>query len=589
MMGGPSNNPAVVRRMIRQARPYWPHLAGLLALSLLAPAVRLLSPLPLTYAVDSVLGDRPPPAVFAGMDGPGLLAAASGLLVILAVAGHLIGMAAFLLSTFVGERLVREFRAVLFRHAQRLSLSYHDTRGTTDSAYRIQYDAPCIQWVVVDASIPLVAAGLTLAGMLAVVLAIDWQLALVALAVVPVLHLLTRTFGRRLQRQARALKTAESTAFGVIQEVLAAVRVVKAFGQEDREQERFVRHSGRGMRARLGEAGMTSLFALLVGLTTAVGTALVLYVGVGHVQAGQITLGELLLVMAYLAQLYGPMETLSKKAGDLQGSLVSAERAFALLDEAPDVADRPGARPLTRAAGDVEFRGVRFAYPGGPPVLQGVSFRARPGCRVGLEGRTGAGKTTLVSLLMRFYDPTEGAVLLDGVDVRECRLADLRNQFAIVLQEPVLFSTSIAENVAYARPGAAREEIEAAARAANAHDFIMATPDGYDTVVGERGMTLSGGERQRISLARAFLKDAPILILDEPTSSVDVATEAAIMQALERLMRGRTTFIIAHRLSTLEGCDLRLKLEGGRLARAHEESESDEGGEPRPEPQGAGV
>jgi ATP-binding cassette subfamily B protein len=579
-MDGPSENPAVVRRMLLQARPYWPHLAGLLALSLLAPAVRLLSPLPLTYAVDCVLGEHPPPAVFGALGKQALLAAAAGMLVALAIVGHLLGMAVFLLSTFVGERLVREFRAVLFRHAQRLSLAYHDTRGTTDSAYRIQYDAPCIQWVVVDGSIPLVAAGLTLVGMLAVVVAVDWQLALVATAIVPVLYLLTRTFDWRLQRRSRELKTAESTALGVIQEVLTAVRVVKAFGQEDREQERFVRHSGRGMRARLGEAAMISLFALLVGLTTAVGTALVLYVGVGHVQAGQITLGELLLVMAYVAQLYGPMEMLSKKAADLQGSLVSAERAFALLDEAPDVADRSDARPLTGASGGIEFRAVRFAYPGGPPVLQGVSFRAPSGTRVGLEGRTGAGKTTLVSLLMRFYDPTEGAVLLDGADVREYRLADLRNQFAIVLQEPVLFSTSLAENIAYARPDATREEIEAAARAANAHDFIVAAPNGYDTVVGERGMTLSGGERQRISLARAFLKDAPILILDEPTSSVDIATEAAIMEALERLMHGRTTFIIAHRLSTLRGCDVRLKLECGRLA---QESE------PQPEPQEAGA
>jgi ATP-binding cassette subfamily B protein len=566
--------------MLLQARPYWPHLGGLLLLSLLAPAVRLLSPVPLTAVVDGVLGDRPLPAVLGEISKPALLAAAAFLLVALAVVGHLLGMAAFLLSTFVGERLVREFRAVLFRHAQRLSLSYHDTRGTTDSAYRIQYDAPCIQWVVVDGSIPLVTAGLTLAGMLAVIVAIDWQLALVAVGIAPLLYLLTRAFGHHLQRQARELKTAESLALGVVQEVLAAVRVVKAFGQEDREQERFVRHSGRGMRARLGEALITSVFALLVGLTTAAGTALVLYIGVGHVQAGDISLGELLLVMAYLAQLYGPLELLSKKAGDLQASLVSGERAFGLLDQATDVADRPDARPLVRAAGAVEFREVRFAYPDGPPVLRDVAFHVPAGARVGLEGRTGAGKTTLMSLLTRFYDPTAGAVLLDGTDIRDIRLADLRNQFAIVLQEPVLFSTSLAENIAYAKAGASREEIEAAARAANAHDFIAALPAGYDTVVGERGMTLSGGERQRVSLARAFLKDAPILILDEPTSSVDVATEALIMDALERLMRGRTTFIIAHRLSTLDGCDVRLKLERGRLVGE---------AQPRREAQGAGT
>jgi len=313
MMGGPQENRSIVRRLLWLARPYWPHLAGLLALSLLAPAARLMAPLPLTWAVDSVLGDRLAPAWFGGLDRPGLLAAAACLLVALAVAGHLIGLAAFLLSTFVGERLVRGFRAVLFRQSQRLSLAYHDANGTTDAVYRIQYDAPCIQWVVVDGSIPLVAAVLTLAGMLAVILSIDWQLALVAFAIAPILYLLTHAFARRLRGHADELKSAESTALGVVQEVLAALRVVRAFGQEDREQDRFVRQSSRGMRARLAEALETSLFALLVGLTTATGTAAVLYLGVCHVQAGAITLGELLLVMAYLAQLYSPMETLSKR------------------------------------------------------------------------------------------------------------------------------------------------------------------------------------------------------------------------------------------------------------------------------------
>jgi ATP-binding cassette subfamily B protein len=557
------SNPALFRRLLRQARPYWPHLAVVLALSLLAPSLRLLSPLPLKYAVDSVIGDRPPPVD--GLTGPALLAAAAVLLVALALAGQVVGLAATLLSTYVGEKLVRAFRAVLFRHAQRLSLSYHDTNGTTDSAYRIQYDAPAVQWVVVDGSIPLAAAAFTLVAMLTVIAGIDWQLALVAVMVAPVLFVLTHLCGKRLKKQSKELKNAESLALGVIQEVLSALRVVKAFGQEDREQDRYADHAGRGLRAKLREALLTGVFAMLVGLTTAAGTAAVLYLGVRHVQSGAITLGELLLVLAYLAQLYAPMETLSRKVADLQGSLVSAERAFALLDQTPDVADRPGARPLERAAGAVEFRGVHFAYPNNPPVLHEVSFRVPPGARVGIEGKTGAGKTTLVSLLMRFYDPTTGAVLLDGADLREFRLADVRNQFAIVLQEPVLFSTSIAENIAYARPGATQAEIEAAARAANAHEFITALPEGYETRVGERGARLSGGERQRISLARAFLKDAPILILDEPTSSVDTKTEALIMEALAALMQGRTTFIIAHRLSTLEGCDVRLRLEAGRL------------------------
>jgi ATP-binding cassette, subfamily B, bacterial len=307
------------------------------------------------------------------------------------------------------------------------------------------------------------------------------------------------------------------------------------------------------------------VFGVLVGLTTAAGTATVLFVGVRLVLSGALTLGDLLLVMGYLAQLYGPLNTLSNSKASLQSSLASAERAFSILDEAPDVVERPGAQPLARAAGAVAFREVSFAYREDHPVLHDVSFEIDPGTRVGISGETGAGKTTLMSLLTRFYDPTTGEILLDGIDLRDYKLADLRNQFAIVLQEPVLFSTTIAENIGYARPGASKEEIIEAAKAANAHEFIVGLPHGYETEVGERGMSLSGGERQRIALARAFLRDAPVLILDEPTSSVDTKTEAVIIEAMERLMRGRTTFMIAHRVSTLASCDARLELADGRV------------------------
>jgi ATP-binding cassette subfamily B protein len=555
---------ALFRRLLWQARPYWPHVAGLLALSALAPAIKLLSPLPLKFAVDGVIGGRPP-AALASLSAPALLALSAGLLVLVTLLSLLVGLAASVLGTYVGEKLVRGFRAVLFRHAQRLSLTYHDTRGTTDSTYRIQYDAPCIQWVVVEGTVPLVASAVTLLAMAVVVAAIDWQLALVALTVAPVLFALTHVYGRRLRRQAKEVSKVESSAMSVIQEVLSAIRVVKAFGQEEREQGRFVDRSHAGMRGKLRVAVFTGLLSLLVGLAVAGGTAAVLYIGVTHVQAGQITLGDLLVVMAYLAQLYGPMETLSKKIADLQASLVCAERAYALLDQTPEVTERPGAKPLLRAAGAVSFRGVTFAYPGHPPVLREATFEIPSGTRVGVVGKTGAGKSTLMSLLMRFYDPTAGEILLDGTDLRQYRLTDLRNQFAVVLQEPVLFSVSVAENIAYAKPGATREAIEAAARAANAYDFIAVMPDGFDTPVGERGMKLSGGERQRISLARAFLKDAPVLVLDEPTSSVDVVTEALIMDALERLMRGRTTFIIAHRLTTIATAGLLLSVADGRV------------------------
>ena len=562
-------------RLLREARPSWPHVAGILVLALLASPLALLAPLPLKIVVDSVLGPHPPPR-FLGVLLPAgtpagtgaVLAVAAGLLVVIALLHQLINLGGALLRTATGEKLVLGFRGRLFGHAQRLSLAYHDSRGPAHSAYRIHWDAPCIQWVVIDGSVPLLAACFTLALMFSVVLRLDGQLALVALAVCPLLFLITRACRRRLRRQAHEVKEKESSTLSLLNEVLSAIRVVKAFGQEDREHGRFVGQARSGARARWRLALIEGGFSLLVGLTLALGMAAVLFLGVRHVQAGSLTLGELLLVLTYMVQVYAPLETISKKMADLQASLVSAERAFAVLDEGPEVHERPGARPLGRARGAVAFREVCFAYAEGRPVLHQIDFEVPPGARVGIAGATGAGKTTLVSLLTRLYDPSAGQVLLDGVDLRDYRLADLRYQFSVVLQEPVLFSTTLAENIAYARPEAAPEEIVAAARAANAHEFILSLPQGYDTPVGERGMQLSGGERQRISLARAFLKDAPLLILDEPTSAVDVGTEALIMEALGRLMQGRTTFIIAHRLGTLDGCDMRLRLEHGCLVGA---------------------
>ena len=572
-MRGTATDLALYRRLLRQARPYWPHLGCILALSLLAPPLALLVPLPLQIAVDSVIGSHPLPGVLdallpdaATRPPAAALFLAAGLGVLVALLVHLQALGSWLLQTYTGERLVLDFRGQLFAHVQRLSLSYHDTKGTTDSTYRIQYDAPAIQWILVNGLTSFVSPALTLVGMVYVATRIDWQLALIALGVAPILFGLLSASRQRLRSRWYEVKEHQSSAMSVVQEALAAARVVKAFGQEQREQQRFIHHASRGMRGQVHLAFIEGGFDLLVGLTIGVATAAVLLVGVWHVRSGVLTLGQLLLVMAYLTQLYGPLQTIAKKVAELQGSLAGAERAFALLDHVPDVAERPDARPVARAAGAVTFRGVSFAYDRDHPVLHDISFEVEPGTRVGIVGTTGAGKTTLVSLLTRFYDPTAGQILLDGVDLREYRLADLRNQFALVLQEPVLFSTSIAENIAYARPGAGEREIVDAARRANAHEFISRLPQGYHTQVGERGLRLSGGERQRISLARAFLKDAPILILDEPTSSVDVQTESGIVDAIEWLMRGRTTFIITHRPSALQHCGLVLYLENGRVA-----------------------
>ncbi|MGH2985314.1 MAG: ABC transporter ATP-binding protein [Solirubrobacterales bacterium] len=562
----------IYRRVFGEARPYRLQVGAILFLGLLSTPLALLAPVPIAIAVDSVLGDHPlpgfiaaplPAAVSDSKDAILLLAAA--LVVFVAFLAALRGLASGVLREYTGQRLVRDFRAKLFRHTQRLSLSFHDAKGTSHSIYRIQYDAPALQWIAIDGVIPFVTSTVKLMTMIVIVAMIDWQLAMVALVISPLLFLVTRSSSHRLRRGWKQAKRVDSSLMAVVQETLGAIRVVKAFGQEDREQERFAGRSNEWVARRTRLAFSEGVFGLLTGLVVAAGTATVLYAGVQGVRSGRLTLGELLLIMAYLSSLYSPLQKISEKIGDLQSSLVSAERTFSLLDETPDVVERPHARSLSRAAGRVTFDRVSFAYNGADPVLEDISFEVEPGTGLGVSGATGAGKTTLVSLLTRFYDPAAGRILLDGVDLRDYRLADLRNQFAIVLQEPVLFSTSVAENIAYARPGASEREVRRAAEAAGAADFIAALPDGYETRVGERGMRLSGGERQRVSLARAFLKDAPILILDEPTSSVDVETEAQIIAAMEELMRERTALMIAHRLGTLDRCEARLEIAGGRL------------------------
>jgi ATP-binding cassette subfamily B protein len=558
--------------VLREARGYWPLIAGLLLLHVLAAPLKLLMPVPLKIVVDNVLGDRPVPGVLESIlpstvldSTTGLLIFAVVLLVTVTALIYLQALALWVVQTYTAQKLVLMFRAKLFHHVQRLSLSYHDARGSTDSTYRIQYDAEAIQKVALGGVTPFVTACVTILGFLVVMVFLDPVLALVASAVSPALLLFTRSFGRRLRKEWKTVKEVESSAMSVLQETLGSLRVVKAFGQESRQHRQFVDKSSVGVHRQIRVAYTQGGFDLLVGITTAVGTATVLFFGVQHVLDGRLTLGNLLIVMTYLTQLYGPLEVISRKAAELQSGLASAERAFSLLDERPEVAEREDAKPIDRARGEIVFEGLSFGYEPGVTVLTEVSLGIPAGARVGIVGKTGVGKSTLVNLLMRFHDPTRGCIKLDGVDLRDYELRGLRNQFALVLQDPVLFSTTIAENIAYARPGADMDAVVAAARAADAHEFIEGLPEGYETCVGERGMRLSGGERQRISLARAFLKDAPILMLDEPTSAVDVKTERSIMETMTRLMEGRTSLMITHRPGTLAGCDLLLRIVDGRV------------------------
>jgi ATP-binding cassette, subfamily B, bacterial len=558
------------RRIYVETAGYRLAALALLMIEFLATPLFLLAPIPLAIAVDSVLGDKPLPgladAILPDSITPTqLLAFAAALQIGVVLLTDLQTLGQNVLLTWIQEKLTLRMRSKLLTHVQRLSFAFHDRRGTADSLYRIQYDSTALGNMVVTNLLPVVSALFTLVSVFVVIVGINAELALIALATTPFLAVLSRRSKKQMRRHYRESKRLESSAMGVVHEVLGNARVVKAFGREDSEHGRFLRWGDASAKKRVGIAARESRLDLAINLITAAGTGLVLFAGGQSVLSGAMTLGALIIVINYLARLYTPLKTLTRRVTGMQNAYESLQRAFELLDQEPDVAERVDALPVQRARGDIEFEKVSFAYEGEPPVLSDASIRIPPGTRLGIVGRTGAGKTTLVSLLMRFYDVSSGVIRLDGKDVRDLRIADLRNQFAIVLQEPVLFSTSIADNIRYGKPDATRDEVQQAAEAAGIAEFIDHLPEGYDTMVGERGQRLSGGERQRIALARAFLKDAPILVLDEPTSAVDMATEASIMKAMESLAHGRTTFMIAHRLSTLEKCDLIIRVEDGNV------------------------
>jgi ATP-binding cassette subfamily B protein len=539
----------------------------------------LIFPLPIKLLVDSVLGSQPLPGyltVFVGSQVSKTLALwlAISILMAAAVLTYLQNLVNVWYGNKVGNRMTLDVRARLFRQMQRLSVAYHDTMGAADSAYRTLNDAPMLRSFGIDSLIPLTTSILTLGAMILVMVFLDWQLALIALLVSPLMFLLTFVFRPRIRAGWRKFRASESAAMAVAQESLGASRLVKSYGQEERKNKELVSHYDASLSASLKVQVDSAVYSLLVGILTAAGLAAVLYIGIGHVQAGFLTLGSLLVVNYYVTQLYGPLRNVGQSILDIQMSLTGVERYRAVLDEKPDVPESPNAIPLARARGGISFRNVSFEYTKDHPVLHDISFELPSGNRLAVVGPTGSGKTTLSTLLLRLFDPTDGTITLDDIDLRDYKLADLRNQYAVVHQETVLFSTSVAENIRFAKPIATMEEVVAAATASKAHDFITNLPNGYDTLVGERGMKLSGGERQRISLARAFLKNAPILILDEPTSSLDVHTERAILDTIQELMKGRTSLMIAHRPSTLRDCNMILVLEDGRVSRMTTEVES---------------
>ncbi|HEV8292215.1 MAG TPA: ABC transporter ATP-binding protein, partial [Tepidisphaeraceae bacterium] len=545
-----------------------------LGLLLLSTALSLLQPWPMKLVIDSVIGSVPPPAflsklvqLLSGTNSPlGLLVVLCLGQLLLAVVTGLLTVASTYVLVAVGLRMVFKLRCALFEKIQRLSLRFHDNTTVGDSLYRVAWDSYSIQAIFNTGLVPALTAVLTLLGVGLLLASRDWLVALAGLVVCAALALLVRKLDRPMTQSSMKVHERESEITTRVQEALSGIRAVQAFGREGFETQRFRDHAESSLRASLWLTVLQTASQTVVGLLLAAATALLVWISAYRVLQGRLSTGDVVLTVAYMAMLFRPLEALANTAAYIQGAVAGARRVFSILDAVPDVADAPDAVELpARARGEVELRDVSFAYRAGEMVLQKVSLHIPPGMTSALVGPSGAGKTTLVSLLMRFYDPTSGSILLDGWDLRTIKINSLRRNVSLVLQEPVLFGSTIAENISYGLAGATQDQIESAARAAGAHEFILDLPQGYDTKISERGVSLSGGQRQRISIARAFLKDAPILIMDEPTSALDAETETNLLEALERLKRGRTTIIIAHRLSTIRAADHIIVLSNGKI------------------------
>jgi len=560
---------AYILRVLPYVRPYWRLAISSIWLTIGAALFGLLAPWPLKVLVDNVIGQAP--LAIGARQLAGLESHRYLLLTITVVAGLVIAVVAGALHVFnsyvntkLEQRIIGDFRRDLFRHTERLSVAYRDQVSTARLMYAINFEAAAAGTLILSIQ-PLAQAGLTLLGMVWISFRIDRTLALLSVTVVPLLYLAIRYYATHIQQQLLRVKGMEADCLSIVHDAVSMLPVITAFQREDHEVERFRSKTTLAIDARLDVTVRQTLFSLAVTTTTAIGTAMVIGVGAYHAINGTITAGSLLVVLAYIAAVYKPLETISYTAGALQDNFVGLRMAFHILDTEPIVREAPEPVSIGRAVGAVRFESVHFEYTGRSGTLTGISLDVKPGQVVAIVGPTGAGKTTLMNLIPRFYDPQRGCVLLDGHDVRTLSLESLRRQISMVPQEPVLFSGTIADNIRYGWLDATMDEIVAAARSANAHDFIEQLPDGYQTDIGERGVRLSGGERQRICVARAFLKDAPILILDEPTSSIDSKTEAIILDALDELMVGRTTFMIAHRLSTVRHADLIATLDHGAL------------------------
>ena len=557
---------SIYRRVLLYYGPFLRPTVLALAISLVTIGLNLLKPWPFGVIVDRILPGHSHGALW-GIDGSAQqVAALCAFLVFITLASGLLGLWSNFLFVRVGLQALLKLRTDLFAYLQSLPLKFHDARRSSDSSFRVAYDSQSIQTIYNRGFTNIVSSGITLVGIFVIMLRLDWALTLLSVGIVPAVVWAIRHFSTRVRLQSVSIQEKESAVLTLAQEGLSSIKVVHAFGGEQAAVDQFRLQASESLAANLKLTMTNVRSALVINTLMALGTAAMIYLGTLHVLDGRLTLGSLTVFMSYLAMLYAPIEALTQTAWALEGATAGAQRCFEVLDQADDVSDAPGATVLTGTRGNIRFEDVAFGYGDDRLILRGVNLDLQPGERVAFVGGTGAGKSTLLSLVPRFYDPTAGRVLLDGHDLRAVTKRSLRAQISLVLQDTLLFSTTVRENIAYGRPDATEAEIIEAAERAQADEFIRQLPRSYDSPVGERGGHLSVGQRQRIGIARAFLKNSPILLLDEPTSALDPATERAIMDTLEVLMRGRTTLIISHRLTTVHHLDTIVVLQGGTIA-----------------------
>ena len=554
------------RRIFSYLWPYRYPFLGALGQVFLISSFELAKPWPLKIVIDNVLGGKPLALKFASSWPSELLlvVACAALVSVYILLGGLTVINNFA-TIRIGQRMVNDLRSDLYMHLQRLSLAFHSRHQVGDLLYRVTADTYAIQTLTMNGLFPIVSALILLVGMFFIMVRLDWQLTLMALSVCPVLFLSISLMGSRISSAATHARERESAVYSLVQRAMSSIRVIQAFTKEEEEHRSFMAASHQSLAASLRLYTLQTLYSGVINIVIAVGTAVVVWVGARHVLSGVLTIGEIVVFTSYLASLYGPINSISQTWGLIQGARVGVRRVFEILEKEKGLEDGTRTFAAAGAQGEVSFEDVSFHYLPEQPVLKQVRLQVRKGQTIAIVGPTGAGKSTLLSLLPRFYDPQAGRVKIDGLDVREFTLKGLRRQISMVLQPPLVFPITFAENIAYGRPEAGRDEIVEAARLARIHDHIERLPQGYGTLVGEMGATLSEGERQRLTIARAILRNAPILILDEPTSSVDAETEALIMEGLKSLTAGRTTFIIAHRLSTVRQADRIVVLREGRV------------------------